>query len=75
MAVHVNYLNRALEETTGYTTTVLIISRVAQEAKMLLKQTNWTVSEIADSLAFTDVAHFCNFFKRQTDLVPGAFRE
>ncbi len=63
-----------LKETTGRTTTELIGSRVAQEAKMLLKQTNWTVSEISDSLGFADVAHFCNFFKRQTGLVPGSFR-
>ena len=75
LAVHVNHLNRVLKETTGRTTTGLLGGRVAQEAKMLLKQTSWTVSEIADSLGFADVAHFCNFFKRQTGLVPGAFRD
>lgn len=74
LAVHVNHLNRVLKDTTGHTTTALISGRVAQEAKLLLKQTSWTVSEIADSLGFTDVAHFCNFFKRQTGLVPGALR-
>ncbi|XWW44612.1 helix-turn-helix transcriptional regulator [Fibrella sp. USSR17] len=74
LAVHVNHLNRVLKETTGHTTTKLISSRVTQEAKILLKQTNWTVSEIADSLGFTDVAHFCNFFKRQTGLAPSALR-
>ena len=74
LAVHVNHLNRVLKETTGHTTTALISSRVAQEAKILLKQTNWNISEIADSLGFADVAHFCNFFKRQTDLTPGDFR-
>ncbi|MBF9220309.1 helix-turn-helix domain-containing protein [Hymenobacter ruricola] len=74
LAVHVNHLNRVLKETTGHTTTSLISGRVTQEAKMLLKQTNWNVSEIADGLGFADVAHFCNFFKRQTGLVPGAFR-
>ncbi|WP_020604792.1 helix-turn-helix domain-containing protein [Spirosoma spitsbergense] len=74
LALHVNHLNRVLKETTGRTTTELIGSRVSQEARMLLKQTNWTVSEISDSLGFTDVAHFCNFFKRQTGLVPGALR-
>ena len=74
LAVHINHLNRVLKETTGYTTTELIGSRVSQEAKMLLKQTNWTVSEISDSLGFADVAHFCNFFKRQTGVVPGALR-
>ena len=75
LALHVNHLNRVLKETTGYTTTALIGSRVAQEAKMLLKHTNWTVSEIADSLGFADVAHFCNFFKRQTGLTPKDFRK
>ncbi|MVN78062.1 helix-turn-helix domain-containing protein [Hymenobacter sp. HMF4947] len=75
LAVHVNHLNRVLKETTGHTTTALIGSRVAQEAKILLKQTNWTVSEIANSLGFADVAHFCNFFKRQAGLTPGDFRE
>ena len=74
LAVHVNHLNKVLKETTGHTTTALISNRVAQEAKLLLKQTNWSISEIADSLRFTDVAHFCNFFKRQTGLVPSAIR-
>jgi len=74
LAVHVNHLNRVLKETTGHTTTALISGRVAQEAKILLKQTNWTVSEIADGLGFADVAHFCNFFKRRTSLTPGDFR-
>jgi AraC family transcriptional activator of pobA len=74
MAVHVNHLNRVLKETTGHTTTALISSRMTQEAKMLLKHTSWSVSEIADSLGFTDVAHFCNFFKRQTALTPGDMR-
>jgi AraC-like DNA-binding protein len=75
LAVHVNHLNRILKDTTGHTTTALIGNRVAQEAKLLLKQTSWSVSEIADCLGFADIAHFCHFFKRQTGLVPGAFRE
>ena len=63
-----------LKETTGHTTTALISGRVAQEAKMLLKQTNWTASEIASSLGFADVAHFCTFFKRHAGHTPGDFR-
>ncbi|MBJ6145959.1 AraC family transcriptional regulator [Hymenobacter sp. BT559] len=74
LAVHVNHLNRVLKETTGQTTTALISSRLAQEAKILLKQTNWTISEIGDSLGFADVAHFCTFFKRQVTQTPGDFR-
>ncbi|TGE08785.1 helix-turn-helix domain-containing protein [Hymenobacter fodinae] len=74
LAVHVNHLNKVLKETTGRTTTDLIGSRIAQEAKALLRQTDWTLAELADSLGFADVAHFANFFKRQTAVAPGAFR-
>lgn len=74
LAVHVNHLNRVLKETTGHTTTALISSRLTQEAKLLLKQTSWSISEIADSLGFADVAHFCTFYKRHAGQTPGDFR-
>ncbi|MBC8082861.1 MAG: helix-turn-helix transcriptional regulator [Hymenobacter sp.] len=74
LAVHVNHLNKVLKETTGLTTTELIAGRVTQEAKILLRQTDWTIAQIADSLGFTDVAHFSNSFKRLTAFAPGAFR-
>ena len=75
LAVHVVHLNRVLKEATGHTTTSLISNRLAHEAKLLLKQTTRNVSEIADHLGFTDAAHFCTFFKRQTGLTPGDFRQ
>jgi AraC family transcriptional activator of pobA len=74
LAVHVNHLNRVLKEHTGRTTTEIIGGRVIQEAKILLKQTKWSISEISDSLGFAEVAHFSNFFKRQTQLSPLVFR-
>src|SRR3569833_2787906 len=74
LAVHVNHLNKVLKENIGKTTTDIISSRVAQEAKILLKQTAWNVSEIAYSLGFEEVAHFSNFFRKQTQMAPLAFR-
>ncbi|AQG81216.1 helix-turn-helix domain-containing protein [Spirosoma montaniterrae] len=74
LAVHVNHLNKVLKESTGKTTTELISSRVVQEAKVLLKQTDWSISDVAYSLGFDEVAHFSNFFKKQTTLAPVAFR-
>ncbi|PJJ60944.1 helix-turn-helix domain-containing protein [Hymenobacter chitinivorans] len=74
LAVHVNHLNRVLKETTGRTTTALISGRLLQEARLLLRQTTWSISEIADSLGFADVAHFCTFFKRHAAQTPGDFR-
>lgn len=74
LAIHVNHLNKVLKESTGKTTTDIISSRIAQEAKILLKQTDWNISEIAWSLGFEEVAHFSNFFKKQTSLAPVAYR-
>ncbi|ASU35029.1 helix-turn-helix domain-containing protein [Mucilaginibacter xinganensis] len=74
LAVHVNHLNKVLKENTGKTTTSIISSRIVQEAKILLKQTDWNISEIAYSLGFEEVAHFSNFFRKQTSLAPLAFR-
>jgi AraC family transcriptional regulator, transcriptional activator of pobA len=74
LAIHVNYLNKVLKESTGQTTTHLIGSRVAQEAKILLKQTDWNISEIAWCLGFEEVAHFSNFFKKQTAVSPLQYR-
>lgn len=74
LAVHVNHLNKVLKESTGQTTTHIISSRVAQEAKILLRQTDWNISEIAYSLGFEEVAHFSNFFKKQTAVSPLQFR-
>jgi AraC family transcriptional regulator, transcriptional activator of pobA len=74
LAVHVNHLNKVLKENMGKTTTELISGRVIQEAKILLKQTDWSVSEISYSLGFEEVSHFSNFFKKQTSFAPVAFR-
>ncbi|PZP51366.1 MAG: AraC family transcriptional regulator [Pseudopedobacter saltans] len=74
LAVHVNHLNKVLKDATGKTTTEIINNRLAQEARILLKQTDWTVSHISDSLGFEEVAHFSNFFKKYTQLTPLKYR-
>jgi AraC family transcriptional activator of pobA len=75
LSVHVNYLNKALKESTGKTTTEIISQRVLQEAKILLRHTNWNISQVAWSLGFEEVAHFSNFFRKHTGFSPNAFRE
>lgn len=74
MAIHVNHLNRALREISGKTTTRLISERLTQEAKNLLLHTNWNIGEVAWCLGFEERSHFINFFKKNTDVSPGAFR-
>lgn len=75
LAVHVNYLNRAIKKTSGRTTTDHIFERLAAEAKALLKYTDWNIAEISFVLGFEDQAHFNNFFKKQTKMTPSSFRK
>jgi AraC family transcriptional activator of pobA len=72
--IHVNHLNTVLKEKTGRTTTEFINGRITNEAKILLRNSNWQISEIAFSLGFEEVAHFSNFFKKNTSYSPTAFR-
>lgn len=72
--IHVNHLNRAVKAITEKTTTQIIAERVLQEAKILLKHSQWNVSEIAYALGFTEVTHFNNFFKKHMGISPLKFR-
>jgi AraC family transcriptional regulator, transcriptional activator of pobA len=73
--IHVNHLNRAVKEITDKTTTQIIAERILQEAKIMLKHSNWNISEIAYALGFTEVTHFNNFFKKNTLTNPTQFRQ
>jgi AraC family transcriptional regulator, transcriptional activator of pobA len=72
--VHVNYLNRAVKEVTGKSTTTHITDRVVSEAKALLQHTEWNISDIAYALGFDYPSYFNNFFKRLTGTNPKSLR-
>jgi AraC family transcriptional activator of pobA len=74
LAVHVNYLNRAVKEITGKSTSTHIAERVITEAKALLQHTDWNIADIAYSLGFEYPTYFNNFFKRMTGTNPKALR-
>ncbi|HEY0272676.1 MAG TPA: helix-turn-helix transcriptional regulator, partial [Chitinophaga sp.] len=73
--LHVNHLNKALKGFTGQTTSQLISERILQEARILLKRTNWTINEIAWCLGFGEPNHFTTFFKHRAGIPPGKFRQ
>jgi AraC-like DNA-binding protein len=73
--IHVNYLNRAVKEITGKSTTTLISERILTEAKALLQHTDWNISEIASALGFEYPTYFNNFFKKLTGTNPKSLRE
>jgi YesN/AraC family two-component response regulator len=45
-----------------------------QEARILLKQTNWNIAEIFYTLGFDDLAYFFELFKKQMSFAPVGFR-
>jgi AraC family transcriptional regulator, transcriptional activator of pobA len=72
--VHVNYLNRAVKEITGKSTTAHITERIVSEAKALLQHTGWNIADIAYALGFEYTTYFNNFFKKLTGTNPKALR-
>lgn len=74
LSLHVNYLNRAVKNTTGKSTTTHISERIISEAKALLQHTDWNISEIAYALGFEYPTYFNNFFKKNTGTNPKNFR-
>ena len=73
--IHVNHLNKALKSTTGKTTSESINSRIILESVDFLKNTSWTISEIAWCMGFEQPQHFSSFFKKVTRLSPKEFRK
>jgi AraC family transcriptional regulator, transcriptional activator of pobA len=74
LSVHVNYLNSAVKDVTGKTTTAHIAERITHEAKALLQHTDWNISEIAYALGFEYPTYFNNFFKKNTGQIPKSLR-
>ncbi|GAA4160847.1 response regulator transcription factor [Chryseobacterium ginsenosidimutans] len=75
LSLHPNYLNRQVKLSKGRTVSEIIAARIGQEAKILLKLTNWNIAEIAYSLGFEEPSHFNSFFKKQNKVSPTDYRK
>lgn len=70
-----NHLNALVNTVLGKPAGELIRDRVVLEAKRLLVNSNYTVTQIADQLHFEDNAYFTRFFKKYTSMAPETFRQ
>jgi AraC family transcriptional activator of pobA len=70
LAVHVNYLNRAVRYVTGRTTTAYLAGRLVREATTLLHHSTWPVANISDALGFAYPTYFDTFYKKHTGHTP-----
>lgn len=75
LSLHPNYLNRQVKLSKGRTVSDIINARIEQEAKILLKLTNWNIAQIAISLGFEEPSHFNTFFKKHTKIAPTDYRK
>ncbi|OEO28070.1 hypothetical protein VW23_006655 [Devosia insulae DS-56] len=68
-------LTRSALEVTGRTAKQVIAQRLTLEAKRLLAHTERPVFLISESLGFDEATNFAKFFRRETGLSPGQFRD
>ena len=70
-----NYLSKLFSEVKGTTIAHFIIAHKIERAKELLVYDELTLTEIADKLHYSSVAHLSNQFKKVTGLTPSFFKQ
>ena len=70
-----NYLSNLFSEVKGTTIEHFIISHKIERAKELLIYNELTLTQIADKLHYSNVAHLSNQFKKVTGLTPSFFKK
>ena len=66
--------SRRMRQETGKSFVEFITDYRIAEAKVLLRDSDWTITAIAGFLGFKTPAYFYNVFKRATGETPGHFR-
>ncbi len=75
LAVSPNHLNKCVKITTGQSAQDLLNEMILLEAKVLLKQTDMQISEIAYKLSQQNHSDFSRFFKSKTGLTPKEYKQ
>ena len=68
------YLTDLLKVETGKTAIELIHIALIGEAKNMLRKKDKTISEIAYDLGFENISYFSRLFKKETGMLPTAFK-
>ncbi|QNL48059.1 helix-turn-helix transcriptional regulator [Olivibacter sp. SDN3] len=74
LSISINHLNKAVKCIRNRTTSEIITDRVLQEAKILLKITDWSASEIAYALGYETPSRFTYTFHKNVGMPPLAYR-
>lgn len=75
--LHVNpsYLSHLFKREMGIGLTQYITRIRMEQAQHLLKETDWKIARIAQSVGLSDPRYFNTVFKRHTGVTPAAYRE
>jgi AraC-like DNA-binding protein len=68
-------LSRATYAVAQMSAKTLLVDRLVLEAKRMLAHSSSPVGAIALDLGFDEATNFVKFFRRETGMTPGAFRE
>lgn len=68
-----NYVSIFIKKNAGISIQQYVIQLKLKMAERLLKQTNLTISEIAEKTGFVDSSHFNKIFKKHNGLNPSEF--
>lgn len=74
LGVDYDRLHRICKRETGRSPAELVHERLTAEAKARLESSGSPLKKIASDLGFADATRFSHFFKRRTDMSPGAYR-
>ena len=75
MALSQDHLSRIVREHSGITCKAWIERAVLLEAKVLLRHTDRTITDISEALHFPNDSFFCKYFKRLIGMSPRRYRE
>jgi len=68
-------LNRRFIYATGVTPWQYLINLRITEAESLLRRSNLSITDIAETVGFADAAHFARLFRRSVQLTPSDYRK
>jgi AraC family transcriptional regulator, transcriptional activator of pobA len=74
LLVSPNHLNKCVKKITGISAQDLLNDMLILEAKVLLKQTNYPINEIAYKLTQQNHSDFSRFFKLKTGITPKEYK-
>jgi AraC family transcriptional regulator, transcriptional activator of pobA len=70
-----NHLNKLVKNITGKSPTKWIDDTLVLEAKVLLYQTNYSISQVAEEVGIYDPSYFSRLFKKYEGITPLEFRK